>query len=268
MTEQATEILDVRLERVLGSAFLSAGWTVEEQPVLGGARPDFIVTGPDSQPLVVEVKTGDAPVHFGAVAQAAELAALAKSVRGLASARAVVLATSPISVAANDAADHLGVLILGPDEAPDLEQLADHWVSALGPSMASEDRTVERPAISPAASHANLGKSLPAKAERQAAVRRKRITFGLVLAVVAIAIGLGVVAVTRGEFSDHGPKSSHVEHPAGEESSPHDAGGGSSPVVPILIAVVVLAAFSISVVIYRQRKRSQDPLGAGRAGAR
>lgn len=34
--------------------------------------------------------------------------------------------------------------------------------------------------------------------------------------------------------------------------------GGSSPVVPILIAVVVLAAISIGVVLYRQRKSSQD----------
>lgn len=33
-----------------------------------------------------------------------------------------------------------------------------------------------------------------------------------------------------------------------------DSGGGSSPVVPILIAVIVLAAISIGVVVYRQRK--------------
>jgi hypothetical protein len=268
MTEQATEILDVRLERVLSSAFSAAGWTVEEQPVLGGARPDFIVTSPDNQPLVIEVKTGDAPVHFGAVAQAAELAMLAKSVGGHPSARAVVLATSPISVAADDAADRLGVLMLGPDEASDLEQLANRWVSALDPSMASKDRTAEDPSISPAASRGNLDNRLPASAERQATVRRKRVTVALVLAVIALVIGLGVVAVSRGEFSDHGPSSSHVEHPAGEESSPHDAGGGSSPIVPIAIAVVVLAAISIGVVMYRQRKRSQDRLGAGHAGAR
>jgi cobalamin biosynthesis Mg chelatase CobN len=34
----------------------------------------------------------------------------------------------------------------------------------------------------------------------------------------------------------------------------HSGGGGSSPVVPILIAVAVLAAISIGVVLYRQRK--------------
>jgi cobalamin biosynthesis Mg chelatase CobN len=37
------------------------------------------------------------------------------------------------------------------------------------------------------------------------------------------------------------------------------SGGGSSPVVPILIAVVVLAAISIGVVLYRQRKGGSDP---------
>jgi cobalamin biosynthesis Mg chelatase CobN len=42
--------------------------------------------------------------------------------------------------------------------------------------------------------------------------------------------------------------------------------GGSSPVVPILIAVVVLAAISIGVVLYRQRKSDQDGSG-GRASS-
>jgi cobalamin biosynthesis Mg chelatase CobN len=37
--------------------------------------------------------------------------------------------------------------------------------------------------------------------------------------------------------------------------------GGSSPVVPILIAVVVLAAISIGVVLYRQRKSGQGGSG-------
>jgi hypothetical protein len=36
-----------------------------------------------------------------------------------------------------------------------------------------------------------------------------------------------------------------------------NSSGGSSPVVPILIAVVVLAAISIGVVLYRQRKSGQ-----------
>jgi cobalamin biosynthesis Mg chelatase CobN len=38
-----------------------------------------------------------------------------------------------------------------------------------------------------------------------------------------------------------------------------ESSGGSSPVVPILIAVVVLAALSIGVVLYRQRKSGPGP---------
>jgi cobalamin biosynthesis Mg chelatase CobN len=38
-----------------------------------------------------------------------------------------------------------------------------------------------------------------------------------------------------------------------------ESSGGSSPVVPILIAVIVLAAISIGVVLYRQRKSGEGP---------
>ena len=44
----------------------------------------------------------------------------------------------------------------------------------------------------------------------------------------------------------------------GHATSPNSS-GGSSPVVPILIAVVVLAAISIGVVLYRQRKSGPGP---------
>jgi hypothetical protein len=42
--------------------------------------------------------------------------------------------------------------------------------------------------------------------------------------------------------------------------------GGSSPVLPILVAVVVLAAISIGIVVYRERKGGNGP--AGYTGAR
>jgi cobalamin biosynthesis Mg chelatase CobN len=45
--------------------------------------------------------------------------------------------------------------------------------------------------------------------------------------------------------------------PATGTNASKSSGGGSSPVVPILIAVVVLAAISIGVVLYRQRKSGQ-----------
>jgi cobalamin biosynthesis Mg chelatase CobN len=42
----------------------------------------------------------------------------------------------------------------------------------------------------------------------------------------------------------------------------HSSGGGSSPLVPILIAVAVLAAISIGAVIYRQRRQGSGGSGS------
>jgi cobalamin biosynthesis Mg chelatase CobN len=54
-----------------------------------------------------------------------------------------------------------------------------------------------------------------------------------------------------------------VESPTqqGQAASSSD-GGGSSPLVPILIAVAVLAAISIGAVIYRQRRQGSDGSGS------
>ena len=61
-----------------------------------------------------------------------------------------------------------------------------------------------------------------------------------------------------------GPKSRTSVAARGEASSPHVAdssasSGGSSPLVPVLIAVAVLAALSIGVVLYRERMRDRGP---------
>lgn len=55
-----------------------------------------------------------------------------------------------------------------------------------------------------------------------------------------------------------------VEGPTqqGQAASAADDGGGSSPLVPILIAVAVLAAISIGAVIYRQRRQGSDGSGS------
>jgi len=55
-----------------------------------------------------------------------------------------------------------------------------------------------------------------------------------------------------------------VEGPTqqGKAASAADDGGGSSPLVPILIAVAVLAAISIGAVIYRQRRQGSDGSGS------
>jgi hypothetical protein len=73
-------------------------------------------------------------------------------------------------------------------------------------------------------------------------------------------------AAVRGDHHDGGgsppaeggsSKSPPATGPEGTEQlghGPTDVGGGSSPVLPILIALVVLATISIGVVIYRERR--------------
>jgi hypothetical protein len=60
------------------------------------------------------------------------------------------------------------------------------------------------------------------------------------------------------------PNESQGPGPDGTGSIKHadggvDTGGGSSPVLPIVIAIVILAGISIGVVVYRERSRAGDP---------
>lgn len=45
------------------------------------------------------------------------------------------------------------------------------------------------------------------------------------------------------------------------QASKSDDGGGSSPLVPILIAIAVLAAISVAVVMAKQRRQRRGPTG-------
>jgi cobalamin biosynthesis Mg chelatase CobN len=65
--------------------------------------------------------------------------------------------------------------------------------------------------------------------------------------------GVGNGTKVDGGVSNAQEAPTQTGHPVSESS------GASSPVVPILIAVVVLAAISIGVVLYRQRKSGQGP---------
>jgi hypothetical protein len=49
----------------------------------------------------------------------------------------------------------------------------------------------------------------------------------------------------------------HQAEPLGSETAPTHSGGGSSPLVPALVAVAVLAAISFGVVFYRQRRQGR-----------
>jgi cobalamin biosynthesis Mg chelatase CobN len=53
---------------------------------------------------------------------------------------------------------------------------------------------------------------------------------------------------------------------AAEPASKSSDGGGSSPLVPILIAVVVLAAISVGVFVIRQKRQGSGPAVTPKAG--
>jgi cobalamin biosynthesis Mg chelatase CobN len=64
-------------------------------------------------------------------------------------------------------------------------------------------------------------------------------------------------AGNEASISAEKPVSTQTGQPAS-----HSSGGGSSPLVPILIAVAVLAAISIGAVIYRQRRQGNGGSGS------
>jgi hypothetical protein len=57
--------------------------------------------------------------------------------------------------------------------------------------------------------------------------------------------------------SDAGAPSGSRHKP--DAASPQSSGGGSSPLVPILIAIAILAAISVAAVMYRQRRQRRGP---------
>ncbi|HEX4806274.1 MAG TPA: hypothetical protein VFU94_10250 [Conexibacter sp.] len=125
------------LEKAVADALADAGWSVEKQPVLGTVRPDLLVESPQGDQIIVEVKAGKAPVHFGVIAQLAAYPKLAESVRHLRGVRSALMTTAPLSRAAEDASEQLGVLVFegaaraAPEESPDLDAIAQRWAHAL-----------------------------------------------------------------------------------------------------------------------------------------
>jgi hypothetical protein len=125
------------LEQAVSAALSAAGWSVEAQPVIGTVRPDLLVSTPRGEHVVVEVKAGKAPVHFGVVAQLAAYSKMAESMRQLGGVRSALLTMAPVSAAARDAAAGLGVMVVGAEAGPDVQQdktpsaVAAEWVRAL-----------------------------------------------------------------------------------------------------------------------------------------
>lgn len=55
------------------------------------------------------------------------------------------------------------------------------------------------------------------------------------------------------------PQAQHGGQSAGTPASQSSSGSSSSPLIPILIGIVVLAAISVGAVMYRQRRQQRGP---------
>jgi hypothetical protein len=67
-----------------------------------------------------------------------------------------------------------------------------------------------------------------------------------------------------GSANDGGKQTMHpgAQNGSGVQTSKSSDGGGSSPLVPILIAIALLAAISVGVVMVRQRRQRRGPTGS------
>lgn len=138
LSESDTAAAAAALERALADAFRSEGWHVEEQPVLGTARPDLLISRPSGEQIVVEVKATRSPIHFGDIAQLTAYARLAETTRQLSDVRTALFTTGTLSAAARDAAEQLGVFAYDDDRLntsdplpADIEAVAKRWAAAL-----------------------------------------------------------------------------------------------------------------------------------------
>ncbi len=63
--------IEQEINRAIGTELSAKGWSVKEQPTVGATRPDFVLTSPTGQVIVLEIKSPQSGVHLGAVAQVA-----------------------------------------------------------------------------------------------------------------------------------------------------------------------------------------------------
>jgi hypothetical protein len=150
------------LERVMRQALERRGWSVEEQPVLGSLRPDFLLSREPGEHFVVQIKATRRPVHFGTVAQVDSYARMAEQARGLAQVHGVLLSTGPVSSAARDAAARVGVTVLTSTdlqvESGDAEAVATEWARQINELTAAKGiTTAESPSARGEAAERRIG---------------------------------------------------------------------------------------------------------------
>ena len=115
-THEGVEFHD-RLVATIVELLKEQNWTVEEEPRLGGLRPDIVARNPDGDSYVFELKTDPAQADLGAVAQVETYRnSLAERDDG---AKGVLVVTADAPTELNVVAAHAGVeLVLPSAEDP------------------------------------------------------------------------------------------------------------------------------------------------------
>jgi hypothetical protein len=124
------------LEEAVRSALEAAGWTVNDHPVIGSHQPDVLASGKSRPHLVIDIKATSRPIHFASVAQVASYVRAALDAQPSRDVRGVLLSVAPLTAAARDAAEKVGVTVLTGSDTPSAidnpQILAAAWARELG----------------------------------------------------------------------------------------------------------------------------------------
>jgi hypothetical protein len=95
-------------------------WEVQDQPILGTARPDLLIRDPAGHVFVADIKFGEGASHFGSVAQAASYATIASSFLN-SSVTAWLITDQKLPSGVSEAAEKLGVEVVEGSVVPESE---------------------------------------------------------------------------------------------------------------------------------------------------
>lgn len=116
-----------RILNELTTTLRKSDWKVELEPRIDYVEPDIVATDPDKAMYVIEVKTGNAPIHTGVLGQLNIFNEAVKAKHPESSVRSLLLTTSPVDDSVSGLAGQLGLEIVKADSTAELSsQLASY----------------------------------------------------------------------------------------------------------------------------------------------
>ncbi len=115
----------------VGTSLRDRGLDVELEPPIGGTRPDIVATRAGQWVYIIELKTGEGPVHFSLISQLLSFKTIYESMRPGLEVAAVLATTREVPERVAAAAERSGVrLIIESSIAALAKRLADAVTSA------------------------------------------------------------------------------------------------------------------------------------------